>query len=275
VANKIIVSTYEKLEKYLGLYVDKKADLMILQSKEGLGKSSLVDLFIKDKPTILFTVQATPLRNYIELFKNKDKEPYIVYRDIDYLLKSDIQVSLFKQLCETKPIKEIRYYSTSKIMEGIPSSFKLKSSVLVETNYWSTSNPNVRAVADRGFWLYFKPSVEEVLNKMQEIVRNCKDYLNLKQRSEVFEFIKEHAKGTSLSLRDLIRGFQLYSYSLVNKSFDWKSELGALIEVPETHRIVLDLLKSKKKASVQAKEFSKRTGCSERKYWRLKKALTE
>jgi len=276
-ANKVVVSTYKRLEEYVKLFASKKADLVILESRSGLGKSSTVDKLTADKEKIVFTVQVTPLSNYIHLYNNREKEPLICYRDIDYLLKSALQASLFKQLCETKPIKTIRYFSTSKLLEDIPHEFELKASVLIECNQWNTANENIKAIADRGFRVIFEPSQEEILNKMKEISEQPYADLSLEQRTEVFDFIKDNSKGHALTLRDSIRGEQLYSYSLLSKKynepFDWQKELGALLQVPEEHGVLLKLLASKLSVGEQAKEFAKITGKSTRNYWRLKREL--
>ena len=61
----IVVTTYKELEFYIKMFRDGNADLLILESKGGFGKSSLVDEIMKTTRHLKVSAHTTPFQFYI------------------------------------------------------------------------------------------------------------------------------------------------------------------------------------------------------------------
>lgn len=263
----IAVDNYKEVKDFLKMFSEKKTELVILESPQGLGKTFMIEEAMNGIDYLLLTSHVTPLENFISLYNNKHKS--IVYEDIDNLLRSPISVSIFKQVTETKPIKTIQYHSSSPRLT-VPKSFETTSNVLISCNKFSAKNENLLALVSRGFWIRFLPTQKEVLKKMRQILPSIHIELNEGHRKEVLSLISESAKfSQELNLRHLVRGLQLKKFSLEQEGFDWKTNLEKLLKADVRLREVAKLVASKKPATQQVKEF----GQSRATFYRLRERL--
>lgn len=261
----ICITEYSSLRHYVKMFVEKKANLIILESSHGLGKSSLVNEECIDKDIHILNSHLTPLSNYINLYVAKDKP--ICFRDLDTLINNKANVSLLKQCCETSSLKQVSWNSTTARLKEIPLQFETTSNVLIETNSFIANNPSLQALEGRGLHILFQPSKLALIEKMKEIVaKPCMD-LTLEQRQTVLDFITDNKDLIpDLNLRQLINGMGLFAYSLVQPSFDWKQALTELLELDKR----LSIIKQLSETDLSVKEQIIRSGFSRSQYFRLK-----
>jgi len=95
----MIVRTYKELEFFLDMFKKGNAELLIIESRGGLGKSRLVEDTLRDSHYLKILSHVTPMQLYILGYKFKDLP--IVIDDCDGLLYNDQNISLLKMFCET------------------------------------------------------------------------------------------------------------------------------------------------------------------------------
>ncbi len=269
----VLVTDYSTLKHYVRLFTEKKADLVILQSLGGLGKTHTVDKVIKENGNIVvFDTHLTPLANYKELIKHRDKG--IVFRDLDTLLSNNISVSLLKQLTDTKPVKTISYRSTAVITQSLPDSLTTTSNALIETNHFQMRNANVKALATRGFHVMFVPTMSEIMSRMKQIKNLPFKSLEQSHRDEVFNFISDNKdRVKDINLRHLILGFSLRLHSIEEPKFDWQKELLKNIGVTLDKLVLKRILDNKKPIKQKIEEFKRKAGKGKDTFYRLKREV--
>lgn len=184
---KIIIRTYTELQEFLTGFAEGKFNLVVLQGGKGIGKTYTVKQALRNTKHVWLSTHTTPLANYKELYNSRDLP--VIYSDLDSLwASSSISTALFKQLCETSPVKTLHYFTTSKLLEDTPNSFKTTSKVLVECNSLpGKKSENVQAVLSRGLYLVFQPTRSELLDRMEEILSYMP--ISKEQRLEIFGFM--------------------------------------------------------------------------------------
>jgi len=257
------ITKYQELDKFVKMFAEKKANLIIIKSKAGLGKTSSVLRTLKGEDFYFINSHVTPLQFYKDIYTNIGRP--ILIDDVDNLLTSKISVSLLKQICGTEETKTIQYHSTSPASADVPMSFTTNSNVLILCNEFDVKNENIRALIDRGFYVSFEPSIEEVLTKMTEIT-NKYPHLQLDDRVKVLNFIKRNAKyGKDISLRTLIKAFQIFEFDQAN----WKRITLELMNIDQRMIEIVGLVEQYDNDKVRIQHFSG----SKATYYRLKKGL--
>jgi len=203
----ITVTTYKELEFYVQMFKDGNSDLLILESSGGLGKSTTVDGVMESKRHLKILSHTTPLKLYIMGFLYQNCP--VIFDDLDTLIQNKQNVALLKQFSETQKIKEINWFTTSKILQSleIPEKYETKSKVMIICNSFDLINKNVSSLTDRGFHIRFKPNKEEILAKIREIAVNYKDEADTE---EIIQLIEKYGKFSKISLRTLIKGIFLW-----------------------------------------------------------------
>jgi len=215
------INTYVKLETFIDRWISGTIDLLIVESSAGLGKTYTIKEKLKQKEHLAINSHTTPLSNYKNLFRNKDK--LVWFDDVYFLLLNKLNLSILKQLCETSDVKKLSYHTTSELIEDVPEEFTTTSKVCISCNAIEGSNPHLKAVRDRGFHIKFIPTRKELLNKMQEVSLNY-PLLEDKEKEEVLNIVESNIRNIkNLSLRTLVKGFQLYSFFRLKK-IDWKED---------------------------------------------------
>jgi len=100
----MIVRTYSELSFFINMFKNGNSDLLILESRGGLGKSRLFESIMTEEPYLRILSHITPLQLFILGYKNLHKP--ILIDDVDGLLHNDENLSLLKMYCETRDIKE-------------------------------------------------------------------------------------------------------------------------------------------------------------------------
>ena len=168
------LTTYERLEEYLGAFAQGHFHLLILVGAGGLAKSRSVRAALNGKACWI-EGNATPFGMYVKLYRHRDQ--FVVIDDVDALYADRSGVRLLKCLCQTEEEKAVAWHSDASSLErqGIPREFTTKSRVVIISNDWKTLNKNVAALQDRGHVLLFQPGAAEVHAQGRDVVRRPGD----------------------------------------------------------------------------------------------------
>ena len=219
----MIIKTYQELQFYVEMFRNNNIDLLILEGIGGLSKSRIVEEVMKDKEYLKIVSHVSPMKLYMLGYEHQNKP--IIIDDIDTLLQNDSNVSLLKMFCDTSETKEINWYTTSEILEkeGVPSRYETKSKVVIITNSFKEVTEKISALKDRGWLLEFKPSKQEVLDKMKSLIPLIDKELSLEEKEEVYNIIEKYSSVIeTLSIRTLVKGIALYK-ECKGRVIDWKS----------------------------------------------------
>jgi hypothetical protein len=224
------INNYQKLELFIDRWLEGHIDLLIIESAPGLGKSHFVKSKLKQLKHISINNHTTPLANYKQLYHNRDKA--IWFDDVYYLLLNKLNIAILKQLCETTNQKRLSYYTTSELIGDVPSEFFTTSKVIITCNAVEGNNPHLKAIKDRAFYIKFNPTKKEIISKLQEVTNNY-PFLEQNEKEEVLNLIEYNSKCIKdLSLRTLIKGFQLYQ-SFKTKGIDWREDFLKILNLNE------------------------------------------
>ncbi len=268
----MITTTYSELEFYAKMFRDGNAELVVIAGSGGMGKSRAVEELMKDTEHVRILSHISPMALFIAGYENCD-EP-IVFDDVDTLLNNKDCVALLKQFCETSPVKEIQWSTTSKALEeaGVPSRYETKSRVCIIANDFTRLNETIGALVDRGFMVNFQPTTQELLEKMREIKDRTNNSLTLEQKDEVYALIERFAKFGSVTLRTFVKGCQLYKHCSGNNG--WKERLMAEMEI-EPKLQIIDRLLSEHETDMKRLEHWNNYGWSRRSYYDWKQKLVQ
>src|SRR3954451_11232356 len=155
------LTTYQRLEEYLGAFAQGHFHLVILVGPGGVGKSRSVRAVLDGKGCWI-EGNATPFGMYVKLYRHRDQ--FVVIDDVDALYADRSGVRLLKCLCQTDEEKAVAWHSDARGLErqGVPREFTTKSRVIIIANDWKTLDKNVAALQDRGHVLLFQPGAAEV-----------------------------------------------------------------------------------------------------------------
>jgi len=155
------LTTYERLEQYLGAFARGHFNLLILVGSGGLAKSRSVRAVLDGKACWI-EGNATPFGMYVKLYRHRDQ--FVVIDDVDALYADRSGVRLLKCLCQTEEEKAVAWHTDARSLErqGIPREFTTKSRLVIISNDWKTLNKNVAALQDRGHVVLFQPGAVEV-----------------------------------------------------------------------------------------------------------------
>ena len=154
----IQVSQYSELERLIQAFTEGHLNLLLLVGGPGLAKSQSVRKTLGDNACWV-EGNATAFGLYSRLYRCQDQ--HVVIDDVDGLYADRAAVRLLKCLCQTDPVKRLGWHS-SIATRDVPTQFETRSRVIIIANDWRTLNDNVAAVIDRGHFVAFDPSPEEV-----------------------------------------------------------------------------------------------------------------
>ena len=196
----IKVTSYEDLQQFITKFKEGYFDLLIIQSRGGLGKTYSSNSILNG--TVLkINSHMTPLGLYEAVYQNRDKNIWM--DDVENLFTNDKTVGICKQLCETHPEKEICYLTSWNLKKTrkIPKRFMTSAKVMMTINsIQRTKNLGINALLDRGIMLDFSPSPRE----MGAYIQRCFDSYD----KEIIQFLSAFKV---FSLRDYIKCSQLKS----------------------------------------------------------------
>ncbi len=259
----MIIKTYKELEEYIKMFKSQTADLLIIISKAGLGKTTTLRKVMGNSDFVYINTHSSPLKTYIDLYEHCD-EP-VCFDDISILLKNQIMVSMLKSLADTASIKELHYNTTSKLIGNAPESFRTTSNVCILLNEFDAKNKDLEPLLDRGFLVEFSPTKKEILKKIEKINKS-ESMTDLKKY--VYDFIKENCqKIEKLSIRTYIKAAQLFR----DNPDKWKERFMQMIGFDEK---LIEYLKLKEKYKTD-KEMIDKFSWGRSTFYRIKQESKE
>lgn len=177
---KIPLETYRELTEYLEQFNKGLYEIMIIEGKQGIGKSSIVkQSFYHLDPTtdyLWLEGRTSAAAFYKALYKYVDCT--IILDDTDDFLTDKQCTNLLKTLCQTDSTKRVQWL-TMRLPNDLPGFFYTSSRVIMLTNETRKSNVHLKAIQDRGLHILFKPT-------KQEIHQYARKFCN----TEVYSFIE-------------------------------------------------------------------------------------
>ena len=269
----MIIKTYSELAFFVNMFKNGNADLLIVESRGGLGKSRFIESVMSEEPYLRILSHVTPMQFFILGFQYRNLP--VVIDDVDGLLSNEETVSLLKQFCETIETKEIAWLTTHNLLnqQNIPQRYETKSKVCILTNDFRELTKKISALKDRGWYIEFKPNNGEILNKIKEIISGvCKD-ISYEEKLEVFNLISNYSKFCDFSLRTFVKGCHLYK-ECKNKGVDWKNILLNDLKINPKLVFLNSLLDSHTEDKDRIESWEKE-GYSKRSYYYYKRLLMQ
>jgi hypothetical protein len=156
-----LVTSYDRLARYARAFADGNIGLLVLIGRPGLGKSfALKDALAGSAHWI--KGNTTPFTLYSEAYRHR-KEP-LVLDDVDGLCRTQQGIGLLKELCESDGEHTVTWRADRRSLasRGLPQQFTTRSHVAIIANRWKTGNADLSAVEDRGHFVHFAPTAEEI-----------------------------------------------------------------------------------------------------------------
>lgn len=269
----MIIKTYDELLFFMNMFKNGNTDLMIIESRGGLSKSRLIESVMSEEPYLRILSHVSPMKLFVLGYQYKDLP--IVFDDVDCLLHSEDNISLLKMFAETRQNKEIAWLTTHNLLnqEGIPQKYETDSRVCILTNDFKELTKKVSALKDRGWYIEFKPTDEEILKKIKEIIPSTDNSLDYEEKLEVYSLIKDYSRFCEFSLRTFVKGLQLYK-ECKNKPLSWKAILLRDLNINPKLVLINDLLGKHEKDLDRIEEWEKQ-GFSKRSYYDYKNILVQ
>ena len=109
------LTTYQRLEEYLGAFAQGHFHLLILVGAGGLAKSRSVRAVLNGKACWI-EGNATPFGMYDKLYRHRDQ--FVVIDDVDALYADRSGVRLLKCLCQTEEAKSVAWHTDAGVWSG-------------------------------------------------------------------------------------------------------------------------------------------------------------
>jgi len=208
----ITVKSYAEARTWLAHFAESNFHLVFLIGAPGLGKSQMALQVLDQRRHAFIEGHATPLAFYQKLWEHRD-EP-VVIDDENSFVKHPGKLALMACLCQSNPIKTLRWDSTAKYLEerGLPTQFRTASPVLIVTNQLRNLSAQVAALLDRGQPLFFEPSVDEIHREVadwftdREIYGFIGDWLPLIPDLSMRDYVKaRNMKKAGMDWQELLK----------------------------------------------------------------------
>lgn len=269
----MIIKTYSELAFFVNMFKNGNSDLLIIESKGGLGKSRFIESVMSEEPYLKILSHITPMQFFILGFQYRNLP--IIIDDVDGLMSNEENVSLLKQFCETTENKEVAWLTTHNLLiqQNIPQRYETKAKVCILTNDFRELTKKISALKDRGWYIEFKPNNSEILGKIKEIISGVCKEISYEEKLEVFNLIEQYSKFCDFSLRTFVKGVHLYK-ECKNKGVNWKSILLNDLKINPKLVLLNGLLEGFKEETERIEEWEKQ-GLSKRSYYDYKRLLVQ
>jgi len=239
----IEIDKYEDYRAHMRAFKKKKLNLVTVVSRGGLGKTFISEEELLEEAPLIFSGHVTPMALYQALYTKslEEKDFIVIFDDVDSLLLNKTNVAILKQVCDTREMKTVKYFS-SALSAGIPNEFETSCKVLMLMNNLNPEDANMKALMTRSHLINFKPSDLEVLNNMKTFATD----------KQILNFIEIYAAfSSSLNLRCYKRAAELKDSGL-----NWKRSIVNDLDVDEQLLEVHELLLKYKTNIEREKRFS-------------------
>jgi len=239
-----VLQTYKQVRMIVEAFAKRNGlNFVILIARPGVGKTNT---FYGEMCQDAHLIEGglSPVKLYCRLFDHRDKP--VVFDDVDTLFNKDEGVNLLKQLGQTDSVKRLSWDKASPVLkeEGVPTTFKTKSRMMIFANKLTTIEENMGAVLDRAFLYRFDPPSTEV---HREVKRWFKD-------QEILGFVDRHlASITVLSMRHYTKAAEQKRAGL-----DWQRFLINAWQVDPKLDFAMKLLREDIPPAERQKRFEER-----------------
>src|SRR3989304_1403163 len=150
------IRTYDELRKYVRAFKHKHIGLLIIVSRAGLGKTSIVDEELEVEAPLTFNSHVTPLAFYKVLAEKvrEERDCLIVIDEAEMMFQDAKIKTMLKLLCDTRRDKVIKYTSTTPLLKELPSEIVTDAKVILLINTLSPSDEQIKAIMNRGHLIY-------------------------------------------------------------------------------------------------------------------------
>lgn len=253
---RISCATYTEIVKWVDLFLKNKIELLVVQGRAGIGKSSAVRAALSSysMPYLWLEGRITPVYLYEQLYEYQDCLVFL--DDVSALEKDQHGYDLIRTLCDTRSVKTVAWRTKTRLQEGTPRSFETTSRLCILANAWRYD----AVLGDRGFILDFVPSAQELLSHVRA--------LNL-VHADVQEFAQAHIGLLSnLTIRDLKSAEKLHALGM-----PWHNILLESCGVSEVVRAYLEIAPLHIAEAEKVARWCTRTSKSAATYYRVKKEV--
>jgi hypothetical protein len=233
--------------------------LLIIVSRAGLGKSSIVEKELEDEVPLVLNSHVTPLAFYRTLAEKvrEERDCLIVIDEAEMMFQDSKLKTMLKLLCDTRRDKVIKYTSTTPLLKDLPKEITTDAKVVMLINTLAPSDEQIKAIMSRGHLIYFEPSDAEIFNYLVDWAED----------KEIVKFIRGYSQiSKALTLRTYVKAEESKRSGL-----DWEAETLTEMELDDRYLVISRLLKRFKKESERIEHWGKETGLGRVKYFEYKK----
>ena len=153
-----VIRTYAELAVWAAEFKQGRHNLLGIVSSPGLSKSTTFEKMFRGEMALFVAGHATAYQVYHELHGYRNKP--VIIDDANTLFEDRRTRPLLIQLCETKPLKTLRWMTGGDL--DVPKEYHTTSKVAILCNEFRASNRNLQAVLSRGIFVHFIPNAAEV-----------------------------------------------------------------------------------------------------------------
>lgn len=216
--NKVIDLIDKPILNAVSKIVDIGIPLVVIEGKQGNGKSRAVDRQIKrdgaENRTRFYTTTITRAYLYRVGYENREKGCIVVLRDINPF-KKDI-IDMLKAMTDTNEPRIVHKNTYSKENSDLPDSYQFEGSMILEVNVIPLGGEmklDIDALMSRAVYIPFHLSQQEIKAKMKAIAKEG-------WQKEVTEDLI-NTPNVDLNLRTQAHAFKTYQWAR-KKGVDWR-----------------------------------------------------
>lgn len=261
---------YFEMNQYMDMVIAKKSYGCIINSRGGIGKTYTAIAKLKKAGVDFGYLDSftTPSGLYIFLYENRNKD-VILLDDVVGLFEDKKCLSYLKSaLWETDGMRIINNQSSANLKDRygklLENNLEFNSRIIFLTNYLNIKSPHVKAVMTRVNYVEVDMPSKQMLEIMEIIVKKDYENLTLKERQEVFNFLKENVEESSqdLNLRTLIKSFKLFQHVKETRQEEtvWKALVKLMLKKDEKVEFLKQAVKTSENVEDQLAKYNELTG---------------
>jgi len=259
----LTVTKYIELRKYLRAFRKRHIGLLIVVSRAGLGKTSLVEEELEVEAPLILNSHITPLAFYKMLAEKvkEEKDCFVVIDEAEIMFSNPKLKTMLKLLCDTRKEKIVQYSSTTPLLRGLPKEIHTEAKVIMLINTLEPKDEHIKAIMSRGHLISFEPPDMEIFNYLDNSL--------WVEDKEVIKFIKGYANlSKSMSLRTYVKAVESKMSNL-----DWQAIVLNDMELDNRLLVVQRILQDKsiRKEAKRIEQWRTLTGDSQAQYYRYRK----
>ena len=157
----LIVTNYDELRAYAKAFADGHLKLLLVCGPPGVGKSFAVRRAVGSNAAWV-DGNATAFGLYCLAYQNLDSP--IVLDDVDRFYRDRNGMRLLTALCQSDSGSWVSWETDARRLraEKIPTRYYTSSHLCLVTNSWERAGIHAEALEDRGHFVLFTPTAEEV-----------------------------------------------------------------------------------------------------------------